>query len=325
MVQRFAVLRALADGQFHSGQDLAAALGVSRTAIWKQVSALGEFGLRAEAVRGRGYRLARAIELLDADLIRGRLQSATAAALSRVEVLAETDSTNRHLLRQLDSGAIHAAACLAEFQHSGRGRRGKDWISPFGSGLCLSLAWQFDRSIDSLAALSLAAGVGAIRAVERLGIAGVGLKWPNDLSFEDRKLAGILTEVSGEAGGLCTVVIGIGLNIALPPDAAAAIPQSVTDLQTLAGGPVSRNQAAVVLLDELTAVFSGFDASGLRRLIEEWRRYDVLRNRSVTVHLPSQTVVGTGSGIDDSGALLVDCNGDMRRFIAGDVSVRPAG
>ena len=324
MVQRLAIVRALADGEFHSGQHLGAALGVSRAAIWKHVASLAELGLKVEAVRGRGYRLRQSIELLDVDTIRARLRPETAKMLTRLEVLSEIDSTNRYLLSVPARRSNHGAVCFAEYQHSGRGRRGRSWVSPFGSGLCLSIAWQFETGVESLAALSLAAGVGAIRALNRLGIRGAGLKWPNDLYVEDSKLAGILTEVRGEAGGPCTAVIGIGVNVALPPEVLPAIPQAVTDLRILLGHLPSRNRAAAALIDELMAMMSRFDGQGFSEFVDEWQSYDLLRNRNITVQLPNDTVSGIGAGIDRSGALLVKCTGGMQRFVAGEVSVRPA-
>jgi BirA family biotin operon repressor/biotin-[acetyl-CoA-carboxylase] ligase len=325
MVQHLDVVRALADGELHSGSQLARTLGVSRAAVWKHVAALGEYGLKVVAMRGRGYRLELPLELLSSDQIRDQLSATGARMVRSLEVLDETDSTNLHLLRRAAAADIHGCVCLAEFQRVGRGRRGRHWQSPLGGGIWLSIGWRFDTNLESITALGLAVSVAVIRALHAAGAADLGIKWPNDIVFRGRKLAGMLVEIVGEAGGPCTAVIGLGVNTAMPSSCMRLIDQPVTDLRSACTGEVRRNALAASLIDEIVAMAGDFEGSGFRKLHGEWTRYDVLLNRPVTVELPRETLHGVAGGIDENGALRIRCNGAERRLTAGDVSVRPNG
>ncbi|HEX7025963.1 MAG TPA: biotin--[acetyl-CoA-carboxylase] ligase, partial [Gammaproteobacteria bacterium] len=207
------LLRHMADMQFHSGESLGQALGLSRAAVWKHMQALQADGLVCEAVHGKGYRLSVPVEPLDSGVIRLALSSSHADALELI-VLDETDSTNGHLLARAVQRPPHVLVCLAEQQTAGRGRRGRSWQSPYGTSLALSLMWRFEAGAAALAGLSLATGVVVAESLEQAGAAGLQLKWPNDLVWQGRKLGGILLEVAGDVTGPCYVVIGIGLNIA---------------------------------------------------------------------------------------------------------------
>ena len=211
------LLRALADGLPHSGEELAQSFGVTRAAVWKRVNQLADWGLDVVALPGVGYRLARPIDLLDAAALRSALVGRATVPLADVEVLTEIDSTNRRLVgRRPPAGA--ANVCVAEFQHAGRGRRGRVWRTPLAGGLCLSVGWQFEDMPSDLTALTLAVGVVVRRALARIAHIDVALKWPNDLVWDSRKLGGILLELAAEAQGGCHVVAGIGLNVSLPPE-----------------------------------------------------------------------------------------------------------
>ena len=223
MSGRVELLRLLADGALHSGEELAAALSISRAAVWKRLQQLEAWGIALEARPGSGYQLESPIDLLDAAAIRGRLPTDVAANLRDLEVHEALDSTSDRLLaaRALPPGRFDA--CLAEFQNAGRGRRGRRWVAPFASGLCLSVSWSYRDAPATLGALSLAAGVAALRALQRVGIGGLSLKWPNDIVRADAKLGGILIDLRGEAAGPACVVVGIGINVRLPRAARAAL------------------------------------------------------------------------------------------------------
>src|SRR5690606_6599169 len=221
--------------------ELAARLGVSRAAVWKQIRRLRELGLPVEARAGQGYRLAGPVELLDAARISDELGAAGRRRLGDLAVHWQIDSTSSELLRRAATDPRDGLACLAEVQSAGRGRRGRAWRTPLGGGLALSLLKRFDDGMGALGGLSLVAGVAAVRALADCGIAGVGLKWPNDLYAQGRKLGGILVELGGDATGPCHAVIGIGLNLRIDAET-ASIDQPWIDLATLAGGvPPSRN------------------------------------------------------------------------------------
>lgn len=325
MQLRGQLLNRLADGEFHSGATLGAALGISRMAVWKHLNALRGLGIDIETVRGKGYRLPEACELLDRDRILSYADPACRAVLGPVEVMFETDSTNSRLREQARHGAPSGAVCLAEMQHGGRGRRGRRWVSPFAANLYLSLLWRSSLGAASLGGLSLVAGIAVLRCLQAFGVTGAGLKWPNDVLVGEAKLAGVLIDVAGEAAGPCAVVIGIGINVAMGTDAAQAIDQDWTDLRRLTGRcGISRNRLAALLLDSLVPALQQFEAAGLRPFMADWQRYDLVGGQAVRLCLHDSFIHGTACGIDADGALLVDTDAGRRRFTSGEVSVRMA-
>jgi len=206
----------LADGRLHSGEWLASQLDMSRAAVWKGVQRLRGMGLDVVVQPRRGYRLSEPVELLDAQRIGAQIAPERSRLLRKLELLFEVDSTNTRLLGNPAPPPGSADACFSEIQHAGRGRRGRRWIAPFGSGVALSVAWSFGEGARALPALSLAVGVAVARAAQRAGARGVTLKWPNDIWFAERKIGGVLVELRAEASGPAHVVIGVGVNAALP-------------------------------------------------------------------------------------------------------------
>ncbi len=312
------VLQALRDGHFHSGAKLGDQLGVSRAAVWKAVQKLqSDWQLKIDAVSGRGYRLAEDIKLLDPDRI--KTASGLGSRLTNLEVLLSVDSTNRYLLQQAAAGASGGTVVLAEHQTAGRGRRGRRWESPFGRNIYLSLLWEFDVAVSRLAGLSLAMAIGVVRALEKSGVEGLGLKWPNDVWWQNRKLAGILLEMRGEVSGPWQVAIGIGLNANMP---AAVIDSSWVDVQTIQGTGVDRDVLSGLLLAELFAILDQFQSEGLTPLLPEWRTRDVSRNRAIALHFPDRVLHGVARGVNGEGALLLEADGIVKPWHAGEVSLR---
>jgi BirA family biotin operon repressor/biotin-[acetyl-CoA-carboxylase] ligase len=318
------LLQLLSDGEYHSGEVLGQALGMSRMAVWKHINALRETGVELKILRGKGYRLPAAIELLDRERILLAAAPATRADLASLEILLDTDSTNNYLRGKALQGAPGGSVCLAERQHGGRGRRGRDWVSPFAANLYFSLLWRIPAGVMSLGGLSLVAGIAVARSLRCFGVESPGLKWPNDILVKQAKLAGILIDVVGESMGPCAVVIGIGVNVGMPRAAAAGIDQPWTDLSILTGDDVSRNRLAACLLDHLLPAIRQFEIQGLEPFMLEWQRYDIVQGHPVDLQLPDGTVSGTARGIDAGGALLVDTATGRRRFTSGEVSVRIA-
>jgi BirA family biotin operon repressor/biotin-[acetyl-CoA-carboxylase] ligase len=325
VTRRGELLRLLADGGLHSGEELAARLAVSRAAVWKQLQQLDEWGVGLAAQPGQGYRLAAPLDLLDADAIRGALPQWSAGRLRHLEVHEELDSTSDRLLAVHDLPPGRFDACLAEFQRAGRGRRGRRWLAPFASGLCLSVNWSFRDAPAALGALSLASGVAALRALRRLGCQGLALKWPNDIVYGAKKLGGILIDLRGEAAGPATVVVGVGINVRLPPamkEALAAEGLEATDLAEIGAVP-RRAVAAAALISELALALEEFGARGMSAFADEWQGADALANRAVRVLQGEQTIEGLARGVDADGALLLDAGDGRRRILSGEVSVRP--
>jgi len=324
MQLRGQLLHHLADGEFHSGAALGEALGVSRMAVWKHLRTLRALGVSCESVRGKGYRLTRPCELLSRERILAGLAVQARDRLDTLELLLETPSTNTHLRDRALQGAASGTVCLAEMQTAGRGRHGRAWVSPFASNLYLSLLWRTPLGAAGLGGLSLAVGVGVLRALQQHGVADVGLKWPNDLLAGDAKLAGILLDVVGESTGQCAVIIGAGVNLRMPAEAGRGIDQPWTDLATqLGGAPPSRNRLAADLVTHLFAVLEIFEQEGLQSFRDEWTHHDVLAGCPVRLVLPHGQVQGVARGIDSDGALLLE-TGDvaLQRFAAGEISLR---
>lgn len=319
------LLQLLSGGSFCSGEELAQLLGVSRTAIWKQIESLrDDFQLEIHAVRGRGYRLADSLELLNAEQITEGLSRQQQSMLSQLQVHISVDSTNSHLKKQMLEGIDSGSVCLSECQSAGRGRRGRSWVSPFGCNLYLSLYWRFERSMTEIGGVSIAVGTVIARVLsEHAG--NVALKWPNDVMVDSKKIAGILVDVQGAADGPVDAVIGIGINLDLPSHASQQIDQPWTDLQLQGGKTISRNQITARLLGELLEAMQLFQHHQLASFIPRWRQYDLYHGEEVTLIHPRRKIRGIHRGIADDGSLLLEVNGKLCSFQSGEVSLRGGG
>jgi BirA family transcriptional regulator, biotin operon repressor / biotin---[acetyl-CoA-carboxylase] ligase len=317
-----AILSLLADGEFHSGTELAAGLDVSRSAIWKQLHGLTELGLKLSAVHGKGYRLARPLELLEGNDILDAVDGRFYVLINSFEIFDQIPSTNTYLVERALDNAPSGAICFAEQQTAGKGRRGRQWISPFGSNIYLSVLWRFQVSPLALSGLSLAIGVGVIRALKQHCPHDFKLKWPNDIYYQDKKLGGILVEVSGESEGPCAAVIGLGLNLHLPEKEAANITQPWTDLTRITGKTqVNRNALAGSLLNQLLSIIVAFEQTGISAYLDEWRSYDCLKDKPATLYLGQHSYTGIVKGIDDQGLLLLTkTDGSTQAYASGEVS-----
>ncbi|MHB8425217.1 MAG: bifunctional biotin--[acetyl-CoA-carboxylase] ligase/biotin operon repressor BirA [Gammaproteobacteria bacterium] len=315
-----AILRALADGQFQSGEQLAWRLDITRAAVWKHVRQLTTLGLEVVSVPGRGYRLARPIELLDDMRLRALLAPACREGLCSLTVLDTVGSTNTWLMSQPGD---FPAVCLAELQTAGRGRRGRQWISPFAANLYLSLGWQFDDLPPGFTALGMVAAISVVRALHRLHLDGIAIKWPNDLMAADRKLGGILVDMQGEPSGRVRTVTGIGVNVRMPDAAAACIDQPWTDLARLTHDALpDRDRLAAALIEELMTALQLFTVQGFAAFAAEWRALDCTAGRAVNLKYQRQTIHGTALGVDQDGALLLHTESGTHRFVSGDISLR---
>lgn len=318
------LLRLLADGEVHSGESLAAELRQTRAAVWKGVERLRAIGIEIEALARRGYRLARPVELLDIGRIGAELAEDRKPHLHNLEVLFEVGSTNTRLLSSAPPPST-ADVCIAELQHAGRGRLGRRWIGAFGGGVAMSLGWTCSDVVRTLPALSLGVGVAVSRGLTRAGAAGIRLKWPNDIWFEDRKLGGVLIELRAEAGGPAHVVIGVGINVSLSAQvrreietggaAAAAVADACTE-------PVSRNQVVGAILDELLSMLLQYERFGFAAFRDAWAALDGLNGRAAQVIVGDRAISGIARGVDAEGALLLETGDRMQRFVSGEASLR---
>ncbi len=304
----------LADGEFHSGEQLGEKLGMSRAAINKHIQTLRDWGVDVFTVPGKGYSLPDPIQLLDEPLIKSQIKQGTVAVLPVI------DSTNQYLLERLNS-LNSGDACIAEYQQAGRGRRGRQWFSPFGANLYLSMYWRLEQGPAAAVGLSLVIGIVMAEVLRGLGANDVRVKWPNDLYLNDRKLAGILVELTGKTGDAAQIVIGAGINLAMRNVATDAINQSWINLQE-AGIKIDRNALAIALIQELRAALVLFENESLTPFLSRWKVLDNYANRQVKLIIGDREIYGIARGINEQGALLLEQDGVIKPWVGGEISLR---
>ncbi|MEX2964163.1 bifunctional biotin--[acetyl-CoA-carboxylase] ligase/biotin operon repressor BirA [Microbulbifer sp. TYP-18] len=317
------VLELLADGEVHSGESLGSALGVSRAAVWKQLQKLEQRGIVLESVKGRGYRLPGGLDLLSPAAIDSYLNPGARALLGGLQVVDQVDSTNARMLELLERQCGHAVVMFAEQQTAGRGRRGRPWVSPFGGGIHFSVGWQFSGGVQLLEGLSLAVGVALTRAMAEFDVPDLRVKWPNDIWWRGRKLAGVLLELSGDLTDSCAVAIGIGLNFRLSPQSAAAIDQPWAELAGIRPG-LDRNRVAAAVLNHLLPLLEQYPGEGFGPYRDAWVQLDQFAGRPVILRSAQREWCGVARGVDASGALLLELDGRLQRFHGGELSLREA-
>lgn len=309
------LLNLLRDGRFHSGQDLGAALGISRSAVWKQLQHLeADLGLSIHKVRGRGYQLSAPLTLLDPQFI------AKASPQWPITVFHSIDSTNAEALRLIGEGASAPFLVLAERQISGRGRRGRKWVSPFAENLYYSLVLRIDGGMRQLEGLSLVVGLAVMQTLRSLGVSGAGLKWPNDVLVENKKIAGILLELVGDPADVCHVVLGVGINVNM--QVAEEVDQEWTSIRLESGKACDRNALVVELNAQLNAYIHKHQANGFTSLQAEWAENHLWHGRSVALIAGASQVEGIVTGIDGQGGLRLRVDGVDKVFSGGELSLR---
>ena len=311
---KLAILKALSTGDFISGEELGEQLGVSRAAISKHIKGIQDWGIDIFRVQGKGYQLSQPLQLLDESILKASLNAP-------VELIPIIDSTNQYLLdrvNELESGSV----CIAEYQAKGRGRRGREWVSPFGSNLYMSMFWRLDAGMAAAMGLSLVVGVAIVEALEKLGLNGVKLKWPNDLYYQDRKLAGILVEMSGQAGGAANLVIGMGMNVMMS-DQTEGITQPWASLTEVADKEhIDRNQLAITMINTLHSALSDYEIYGMSGFVERWNRLDNFLGRPIKLIMGPREITGIAKGINEQGAVLLETENGIESFIGGEISLR---
>jgi len=316
---RTEIISMLQSGNFVSGEHMSAQLGITRSAVSNHIKALSKLGLDIFSVKGRGYKLAQPLILLDEFRIREGLDRSNDVNIKVCNIVSSTNDQIKAQASVLPQGSV----CLAEAQTQGRGRRGRKWVSPFGASVYMSMLWRFDSGYQSMAGLSLLIGIGVNRALHKIGINDCRLKWPNDVYHEGKKLAGILIEVEGQIGGSTTAIIGLGINIQLPSNI-EQIDQAFTDVSTITQGNIDRNEFVCKLLEELWGMLPQFEAEGLAPFLQQWRDADLFYNRPISLISGDYVTLGVSKGIDNSGALLLEVDGRVKAYHGGEISVRPA-
>ncbi len=314
------LLDILADGEFHSGEELAECLGLSRASVFNALADVAEYGVTLQRIRGRGYRLARPWQRLEREEVLHWLGEE--AGLFDIEILPQAASSNTLLLQRagLGAAATPGGSVLAvELQTAGRGRLGRTWHSGLGSALTFSLLWRFDCGLNALSGLSLAVGVAIARTLNGLGVREVQLKWPNDVLTEQGKLGGVLIEAQGDMLGPSTVVIGIGLNCSLPERLLDQIDQPAAALDEICRDMPTRSRLLAVLLRELAGALRQFAQHGFAAFGDEWERYHIHQDRPVQLRMADGSVTtGIARGVSASGELCLETADGIRQFNSGE-------
>lgn len=305
----------LADGEFHSGEQLGEALGMSRAAINKHIQTLKSWGLDVYTVTGKGYSLPAPVQLLDEAAILSHLHQPDLAVIPVI------DSTNQYLLDRMDQ-LVSGYACIAEYQQAGRGRRGRKWFSPFGANLYLSMYWRLEQGPAAAMGLSLVIGIVMAEVLQSLGAPDVRVKWPNDLYLNDRKLAGILVELTGKTGDAAQIVMGAGVNLVMRTENASEINQGWINLQE-AGVEINRNELAAKMINSLREALPIFERDGLASFVDRWDALDNFIDRPVKLLIGDREVHGIARGIDKQGGLLLEQDGEVKSWVGGEISLRP--
>ncbi|MEO9654386.1 biotin--[acetyl-CoA-carboxylase] ligase [Marinomonas sp.] len=313
-----AILALLSDSKFHSGEELGEALGITRAAVWKQLKKLETMGLAVHSVKGRGYRLPAPLELLsNSTLAEYGVPEAVALQLKF-----DTESTNKDAKQYIAMNRPLPVLLATERQTQGKGRRGRQWEGGLAKNLMMSFVWRFESGPSVIEGLSLAVGVAVARVLKKIGVPNPGLKWPNDVQVDGKKLCGILLEMVADQD-VCHVIIGIGMNVEMDDKTMAQVDQPWTDLTSRLPQRPSRNHILAELAQELVVVCQAFETGhGMKLYQNQWQAHDVLYNQNITVTSVHQTRHGVARGIDEKGALLMEENGEIVALHGGEISVR---
>ncbi|MDP5138506.1 bifunctional biotin--[acetyl-CoA-carboxylase] ligase/biotin operon repressor BirA [Rheinheimera baltica] len=319
LVTQRQLLSALSSGSFHSGQVLAEMLGVSRTAVANHIKQLQQLGLDIYKVKGRGYCLVEQLDLLDAARI-SQLRKATGADILVQHI---TDSTNTQLMQKIQDGLVTEPGytIVAEAQTAGRGRRGRNWYSPFAASLYFSMYWRLEQGIQAAMGLSLVVGIAIARLLKQQYQVDARVKWPNDVYVDGKKLCGILVELAGQAHAGCDVIIGIGMNIRLPQQALHSIDQQYIDLTGAAEKVIDRNQLVALLQQQLITLLADFTQQGFTGFVDEFDQYNQYRNKAIRL-IGKEEITGICIGVDKQGALLVKTAAGVQAYFGGELSLR---
>lgn len=313
------ILRMLSKGQFVSGQALGDELNVTRAAIAKHIKAINEMGLEVYSVKGKGYKLSQPLALLDKSKIEEYLSPLRTNG--SIDLHSIIDSTNSFLMRKLPQHVNHGDVCIAEYQSDGRGRRGREWVSPFGSHLYLSMYCSLEQGLNAAMGLNVAVALAIHDAIKAVTGESVELKWPNDVYWQGKKLAGILIELEGQPLEPSHAVIGVGLNINMPEKSQTNIDQPWSDLSQF-NELIDRNVMAAQLISSMQRRISEHQHSGLDNMVEHWNMLDCFIDKNVRIISANKEIVGVCRGIDNNGALLLEVNGVNQTIYGGEVSLR---
>lgn len=316
------LLKALvsADGEYISGGALAETLGVSRNAVWKAVKALESQGYCIESVQSKGYRLSENGNHLSAEIIKSRLNEETSA--NEIIVYDTVESTNDIAKKLASQGASDGTAVIADQQTAGRGRLGRAFISPTGTGIYMSVVIRPDFAVEYAPMITSASACAVAEAVEKLCGQDVNIKWVNDIYINGRKICGILTEASLglEMKNLDYAVIGIGVNVrSVKNSFDDKLLETATSIEDETGVKADRNTLCAEILNRL-AYYMKNVSNGV--FLDEYRRREYLTGKQITANSGNEMIEGTAVGIDDNANLIVKLSdGEIRHLSSGEANL----
>ncbi len=308
----------LNDLNFHDGTSIGAKLNISRTAVWKWVTKLQSYGIEITKVKGKGYLLKEPLILLDSKKIETLLKSEH----SIIDTVESIDSTNNYLNNHNKSAIPHI--CIAEHQTSGRGRFSREWYSPFGKNIYFSMQYSIKQDISQLGGLSLAVGTIVCKAIEKACKLPnrLMLKWPNDITYNGKKLAGVLIEIRAEVNGNCSVIIGIGINVNMPITNKVTFNQEWASIMQITGSPQDRNNICAILIDKLTLGIEQYLITGFKSYMPEWKKRDSLFGKMIQIQDGNEIFKGIATGVDLQGHLLINLETNIKKaFAAGEATL----
>ena len=325
---KLAILNALNQPGFVSGQALGEQLGISRAAVSKHINSLQVMGLDIFKVTGKGYSLNNHAGLLNQTKIQQHFNQLTSQLKSQpvnVEVHPIIDSTNSELMRRiqaktaLESGTV----IVAEMQQAGRGRRGRVWQSPFGANLYYSYFWRLDDGLQAAMGVSIAVGLAVYDTIKALYNIELELKWPNDIYLNKQKLAGVLVELDGQPQGPCQLVLGIGINLQMPQSFSQHIDQAWTDLSQHTQ-QLDKNELVASLTYHLELRLDQYRKSGLHTMHEQWNSLNAFAGECVELNTGHRSWRGICEGIDPQGGIRIRQDGEVKSYYGGEISLRKA-
>lgn len=312
----------LSDNEYHSGTAIGEELGLTRSGVWKVMKQLEDLGVEIESITNKGYKLHLPLDLLNKASIKKYLQDKH-GLVDKIFLFDSLPSTNNYLIENASHFYGQTIVCLAEQQTAGRGRLGREWVSPFAANIYLSLLWNFPFNISELGGLNIVIGVAVAESIkEAANIDEIELKWPNDIFYKDKKLGGILIDIIGEYNGSCSAVIGIGVNVRMPSTRSSKIQKPWTDMFAASNKHIQRNKIIGILLTKLIDSLSTFEKKGITNFIKNWNTMDYLSGKKTVVKSGANSFKGQAKGINQHGHLVLHTDsGEMALVTTGDVSV----
>jgi BirA family biotin operon repressor/biotin-[acetyl-CoA-carboxylase] ligase len=311
------LVKLLNDGNYHDGTTIGKALNITRSAVWKMMKKLETYGIEIDSLKGKGYVLTNPLILLDKKIIKSLLEDKN-IDIQIFETLATTnDFKNFSLKNNIPS------ICLAEQQTQGKGRLGRPWHSPFAQNLYFTCLYTFQKDISELAGLSLVVGLAILKTLKTYQFSESPLiKWPNDIIYQQQKLAGTLIEIKAEAHNISQTLIGIGVNVNMDDESNKNISQPFTSLKYILNNYIDRNHLCAILINTLLDYLKKFEQEGLSLFIKEWKNIDALYNKKITLICNNQKIHGIAKGINANGHLLLELpNHQVKAFSSGDTTI----